>query len=142
MGLARQFCRRATGHRQLKCSELGGLFHTMPLTTVCGTIGALAISAFPLTSGFVSKSMVSQAASDGHLPTVWLLLTVAQAAAGGMAALCATLQQRLGVTVIDGVSAAVKFAEALVSLGLKTEKRGDYAPPLPKRWVGWAAQLG
>ena len=47
-----------------KCSDLGGLFHTMPLTTICGTIGALAISAFPLTSGFVSKSMVSQAAAD------------------------------------------------------------------------------
>ncbi len=62
-----------------KCSELGGLFHTMPLTTVCGTIGALAISAFPLTSGFVSKSMVSQAAADGHLLTVWLLLTAASA---------------------------------------------------------------
>ena len=28
------------------------------MTTVCGTIGALAISSFPLTSGFVSKSMV------------------------------------------------------------------------------------
>lgn len=66
-----------TGKR--KCSELGGLFHTMPLTTICGTIGALAISAFPLTSGFVSKSMVSQAAADGHLLTVWLLLTAASA---------------------------------------------------------------
>lgn len=62
-----------------KCSELGGLFHTMPLTTVCGTIGALAISSFPLTSGFVSKSMVSQAAADGHLLTIWLLLTAASA---------------------------------------------------------------
>ncbi len=62
-----------------KCSELGGLFHTMPLTTVCGTIGALAISAFPLTSGFVSKSMVTQAAIDGHLLTVWLLLVAASA---------------------------------------------------------------
>lgn len=60
---------------------------------------------------------------------------------GGMAALCATLQQRLGVPVVDGVSAAVKFAEALVALGLKTEKRGDYASPLPKRWAGWAAEL-
>ena len=59
-----------------------------------------------------------------------------------MAALCATLQQRLGVPVVDGVSAAVKFAEALVGLGLTTEKRGDYAPPLAKRWVGWAAPLG
>jgi multicomponent Na+:H+ antiporter subunit D len=66
-----------TGRR--KCSELGGLFHTMPLTTICGTIGALAISSFPLTSGFVSKSMVSQAAVDGHLLAVWLLLTAASA---------------------------------------------------------------
>lgn len=62
-----------------KCSELGGLFHTMPFTTVCGTIGALAISAFPLTSGFISKSMVSQAAVDGHMLTVWMLLTAASA---------------------------------------------------------------
>ena len=61
---------------------------------------------------------------------------------GGMATLCRTLQQRLGVPVIDGVSAAVKLAEALVALGLKTEKRGDYAPPLPKGWAGWAAALG
>ena len=66
-----------TGRR--KCSELGGLFHTMPLTTICGTIGALAISAFPLTSGFISKSMVSQAAVDGDLLWVWLLLTAASA---------------------------------------------------------------
>jgi multicomponent Na+:H+ antiporter subunit D len=66
-----------TGRR--KCSELGGLFHTMPLTTVCGTIGALAISSFPLTSGFISKSMVSQAAADGHQLTVWLLLVAASA---------------------------------------------------------------
>jgi allantoin racemase len=61
---------------------------------------------------------------------------------GGMAALCATLQSRLGVPVIDGVTAAVKFAEALVGLGLRTAKTGDYAPPLPKRWVGWPAALG
>jgi multicomponent Na+:H+ antiporter subunit D len=68
-----------TGKR--KCSELGGLFHTMPLTAACATVGALAISAFPLTSGFISKSMVSQAALDGHLLWVWLLLTAASAGA-------------------------------------------------------------
>ncbi len=66
-----------TGRR--KCSELGGLFHTMPLTTLCAIIGALSISSFPLTSGFISKSMVSQAAADGHLLAVWLLLTAASA---------------------------------------------------------------
>ena len=49
-----------TGKR--KCTDLGGLFRTMPLTTVCGIVGALSISSFPLTSGFVSKSMISEAA--------------------------------------------------------------------------------
>ncbi len=67
----------ATGRR--KCSELGGLFHSMPVTTICGTIGALAISSFPLTSGFVSKSMVTQAAIDGDLQTIWLFLAAASA---------------------------------------------------------------
>ena len=67
----------ATGRR--KCTDLGGLFRTMPLTAACGTIGALAISSFPLTSGFVSKSMISQAAGDEHLLYVWLALAAASA---------------------------------------------------------------
>ncbi|KPK70796.1 MAG: cation:proton antiporter [Acidithiobacillales bacterium SM23_46] len=66
-----------TGKR--KCTDLGGLFQSMPLTTVCGIVGALAISAFPLTSGFVSKSMISQAAADETLLWVWLLLAAASA---------------------------------------------------------------
>jgi allantoin racemase len=60
----------------------------------------------------------------------------------GMAALARTLQQRLGVPVIDGVAAAVKFAEGLAALKLQTSKRGDYAAPLPKTYAGWAAPLG
>lgn len=60
----------------------------------------------------------------------------------GMAGLCGTLQQRLGVPVIDGVAAAVKLAEALVGLGLRTSKHGDYATPLPKLYRGWAGPLG
>ena len=66
-----------TGRR--KCTDLGGLWRSMPLTAACGIIGALAISAFPLTSGFVSKSMISQAAGDGHLFVVWMLLAAATA---------------------------------------------------------------
>ncbi|HSM42349.1 MAG TPA: Na(+)/H(+) antiporter subunit D [Afifellaceae bacterium] len=62
-----------------KCTDLGGLFRTMPLTATCGIIGALAISAFPATSGFVSKSMISQAAGDEHLGLVWFLLAAASA---------------------------------------------------------------
>jgi multicomponent Na+:H+ antiporter subunit D len=67
----------ATGKR--KCTDLGGLFRTMPLTTICGIVGALSISSFPLTSGFVSKSMISEAAAGGHLGTVWFLLAAASA---------------------------------------------------------------
>jgi multicomponent Na+:H+ antiporter subunit D len=51
----------------------------MPLTCICGIIGALAISSFPLTSGFISKSMISQAAADEHLVIVWLFLAAASA---------------------------------------------------------------
>jgi len=62
-----------------KCTDLGGLFRTMPLTTVCGIIGALAISSFPLTSGFTTKSMISDAAASEHLVVVWYLLAAASA---------------------------------------------------------------
>lgn len=62
-----------------KCMDLGGLFRTMPLTTACGIIGALAISSFPLTSGFTTKSMISQAAVDEHLVWVYMALTAASA---------------------------------------------------------------
>ena len=48
----------------------------------------------------------------------------------------AYLEDKLGVPVIDGVTAAVKFAEALVSLGLRTSKRGDLAYPLHKPYKG------
>jgi len=57
----------------------------------------------------------------------------------GMASLCRELQQRLGVPVIDGVAVAVKFAEGLVALGLKTAKTGDYAPPRAKPWAEMTA---
>ena len=66
-----------TGKR--KCTDLGGLFQSMPLTAICGIIGALSISAFPLTSGFISKSMISQAAADETMAVLWFLLTAGSA---------------------------------------------------------------
>ncbi|MGB5543093.1 MAG: Na(+)/H(+) antiporter subunit D, partial [Gammaproteobacteria bacterium] len=62
-----------------KCTEVGGLFRTMPLTAICGIIGALAISGFPLTSGFTTKTMISQAAADEGLVTVYFMLAAASA---------------------------------------------------------------
>ncbi len=66
-----------TGKR--KCTDLGGLFQSMPLTTICGIIGALSISSFPFTSGFISKSMISQSAADESMFVVWMLLLAASA---------------------------------------------------------------
>ena len=54
----------------------------------------------------------------------------------GMADLAAQLSREHGLPVVDGVAAAVKLAEGLVGLGLKTSKRGGYAPPLVKRYEG------
>jgi len=66
-----------TGRR--KCTDLGGLFQSMPWTTLLGIIGALAISAFPFTSGFTTKSMIAQAAADQHLQYLWFALAAASA---------------------------------------------------------------
>jgi multicomponent Na+:H+ antiporter subunit D len=81
-----------------KCTDLGGLYKAMPVTMWCGIIGALAISAVPLTSGFTTKSMITDAAAmteiwgpikevDGQMvwdsllhPTVaWFVLVAASA---------------------------------------------------------------
>lgn len=51
----------------------------------------------------------------------------------GMAELCEQLTEETGILVIDGVTAAVTLAEALVSSGYRTSKLGAYALPLPKR---------
>ena len=54
----------------------------------------------------------------------------------GMANLAVAYRQRFDLPVIEGVSAAVKQAEALVSLGLSTSKRGAYAFPIVKSYAG------
>jgi multicomponent Na+:H+ antiporter subunit D len=60
-------------------SELGGLYKSMPWTTGFCIVGAASISAFPLFSGFVSKSMVMVAALEEGHPIVWLALLFASA---------------------------------------------------------------
>jgi len=60
-------------------SELGNLYKSMPWTTGFCIVGAASISAFPLFSGFVSKSMVMVAALDGGHDIVWLALLFASA---------------------------------------------------------------
>jgi multicomponent Na+:H+ antiporter subunit D len=60
-------------------TDLGGLWKKMPITTVLCLVGAASISAVPLFSGFVSKSMVMAAAvQEGH-SWLWFLLLFASA---------------------------------------------------------------
>ena len=60
-------------------SDLGGLYKSMQNTTTLCIVGAASISAFPLFSGFVSKSMVMVAVLDEGHPVVWLALLFASA---------------------------------------------------------------
>jgi multicomponent Na+:H+ antiporter subunit D len=62
-----------------KASELGGLYKTMPFTATFCTIGAMSISAFPLFSGFVSKSMILTAAAGEGYWGIWAILVFASA---------------------------------------------------------------
>lgn len=62
-----------------KCTELGGLYKSMPLTLIFGCVGALAISSFPGFSGYTSKPMIIEAGVHQGLYWVWLVLEVASA---------------------------------------------------------------
>ncbi len=63
----------------VKGSELGGLYKSMPWTTGFCVVGAASISAFPLFSGFISKSMIITASADGGYWFVWGVLLFASA---------------------------------------------------------------
>ena len=62
-----------------KASELGGLYRTMPWTMVFCVVGAMSISAFPLFSGFIAKSLILDATADRQYPVIWTVLVFASA---------------------------------------------------------------
>jgi multicomponent Na+:H+ antiporter subunit D len=62
-----------------KITELGGLYKRMPVTCACCIIGAASISAFPLLSGFTTKSMTVDASLVGGFALVFVLLQLAGA---------------------------------------------------------------
>jgi len=64
---------------KIKGSDLGGLYKSMPITAALTTVGAASISAFPLFSGFVSKSMVMAALLQQEYFAVWPVLLFASA---------------------------------------------------------------
>jgi multicomponent Na+:H+ antiporter subunit D len=63
----------------VKGSDLGGLYKSMPVTAGLCMVGAASISAFPLFSGFVTKSMIMASAAEEGYIAVWLVLLFASA---------------------------------------------------------------
>lgn len=64
-----------------KATELGGLYKAMPVTMLLYLIGAASLSAMPLFSAFVTKSMIISATGYENMPAVFLLLLFASAGA-------------------------------------------------------------
>tara|TARA_R110002096_G_scaffold12422_6_gene44763 strand:- start:3415 stop:5127 length:1713 start_codon:yes stop_codon:yes gene_type:complete len=62
-----------------KATELGGLYKSMPLTSVFCLIGGAAISAFPLFSGFVAKALTLAAVAEGGYGIPFVILIFASA---------------------------------------------------------------
>ena len=63
----------------IKATDLGGLYKSMPVTTICCIIAAASISGFPFFSGFVTKSMVISEVEHHHMTWIFLGLLVASA---------------------------------------------------------------
>lgn len=63
----------------IKASALGGLYRQMPFTMICCVIGAMSISAFPLFSGFVAKSLTMSALGDTGIVWAYFILLFASA---------------------------------------------------------------
>ena len=64
---------------KINATDLGGLYKSMPLTTIFCIVGAASISGVPFTSGFVSKSMIVSAAGEGGMLAIWIALLFASA---------------------------------------------------------------
>jgi allantoin racemase len=82
-------------------------------------------------SGAVEKvrAEIRRAIAEDHADCILL-------GCAGMADLARDLTAEMGLPVIDGVAAAVKLAEGLVGLGLRTSKVGGYARPGVKSYTG------
>ena len=63
----------------IRASDLGGLYRSMPWTSAFCIVGAMSISAFPLFSGFVAKSLTMSAVTEGYYMLTFIGLLIASA---------------------------------------------------------------
>ncbi|MFA5336268.1 MAG: proton-conducting transporter membrane subunit [Candidatus Omnitrophota bacterium] len=113
---------KATGTRNME--HLGGLIKTMPWTAATFLVGAMAISALPPLSGFVSEWLTLQAFFLGALNTagsykIFLSICAAMLAlTGGLAASC--FVKAFGITFLAAPRSARAAAAKEVSLSMKS----------------------
>jgi multicomponent Na+:H+ antiporter subunit D len=123
-----------TGRRKL--SEMGGLYKTMPITLALYMVGAFAISAVPLFSGFVSKSMVVSAAGESHLAVIFLLLTLASSGTFLHTGLKLPYFMFFGSRLRQGFGGQA-------DIGVRAQEpraaRGAQGPASERRGAGWGA---
>jgi allantoin racemase len=105
------------------------------LSDRCASVRASGMSTLEVDEdpGGAMRAIVAEArraVEDDHAEVICL-------GCAGMAGLEEAITTELHVPVIDGIGAAVRLAEALVGLGLKTSKISTYALPEPKRIVAW-----
>lgn len=62
---------------KINCTDLGGLYKSMPLTCILCIIGNASISAFPLFTAFATKTMIMEAVGREHMTIIWFILLLA-----------------------------------------------------------------
>jgi allantoin racemase len=109
------------------------LVHDYGMTHLCRQIRAIDLPVLSLEADSEIKTLIleecRQALEKDDCGAIIL-------GCSGMADLATLISDKLEIPVIDGVSAAVKFIEALVGLKLSTSKKGDLAYPLAKPCLG------
>jgi allantoin racemase len=109
--------------------KLGGLWERCASVRASG-LSTLDVDHDPQGSMRAIVAEARKAVEEDHAEVICL-------GCAGMAGLEEAITGELHVPVIDGVGAAVRLAEALVGLGLKTSKRSTYATPEPKQIIAW-----
>jgi len=99
-----------------KCTELGGLRSKMPKTFFAMFIGVLSISAFPLASGFTTKTITILAAEYAHLMGAWLLLEIASV--GTFLFACVLLYQIFLKPAVDEQPVSEAPKSMLIGMGI------------------------
>jgi multicomponent Na+:H+ antiporter subunit D len=62
---------------KINCTDLGGLYKSMPITCILCIVGNASISAFPLFTAFATKTLIMEAVAREHLTIIWFMLLIA-----------------------------------------------------------------